>query len=110
MACLGDAPHWHAYVSVTREGRIAGGGALFVKDGVGWLDWGATDPALRQRGSQAALLRHRIRVALDMGCHTLVSATGEEVPGDPQHSYRNIVRMGFSESYARENYALPKGR
>ncbi len=85
------------------------GGALFVKDGVGWLHWGATDPDYRQRGSQAALLRHRIRAALDIGCHTLVSATGEEVPGDPQHSYRNIVQMGFRECYARENYELPKG-
>ena len=107
MACLDDAPHWHAYVSVDHHGQVAGAAALFVRDGIGWLDWGATDPAFRQRGSQAALLRHRIRQAVDMGCRTLVTATGEEVPGDPQHSYRNIVRMGFRESYARENYALP---
>ena len=109
MACLADAPHWHAYVSVTEDEKIAGCGALFVKDGIGWLDWGATDPDFRRRGSQAALLRHRIREAIAMGCHTLVTATGEEVPGDPQHSYRNIVKMGFAESYAWENYALPKG-
>jgi 2-keto-4-pentenoate hydratase/2-oxohepta-3-ene-1,7-dioic acid hydratase in catechol pathway len=31
-----------------------------------------------------------------------------EVEGDPQHSYKNIVRMGFRPAYVRENYAPPK--
>ncbi len=28
--------------------------------------------------------------------------TGEAVPEDPQHSYSNILRAGFSEAYLRE--------
>jgi hypothetical protein len=30
--------------------------------------------------------------------------TGEAVPGDPQHSYGNIVKAGFAEAYLRENW------
>ena len=72
------------------------------------MDRGATDPAFRQRGSQAALLGHRIRGAVEMGCRTLANDTGEEVPGDPLDSCWNEVRMRFRESYAPENDALPK--
>jgi hypothetical protein len=30
--------------------------------------------------------------------------TGEAVPGDKQHSYRNIQKAGFKEAYLRENW------
>jgi GNAT superfamily N-acetyltransferase len=100
-------PGWHLYMTFDEE-TPAGTGALFVRDGIGWCDWGATDPAFRRRGSQSALLRRRILDALDLGCRVLVTTTGEAVAGDPQHSYKNIVRMGFRPAYVRENYAPPK--
>jgi GNAT superfamily N-acetyltransferase len=75
-----------------------------MRDGLGYLDFGATDPAFRRRGSQTALLGARIRDALDTGCHTIVTMTGEAVPGDAQHSYRNIEKAGFVTSYLRENW------
>lgn len=107
LANLIGAPGWTVFMSF--EGREpAGVGAVFIADGVAWMDWGATRPAFRQRGSQSALLRRRIMHALEAGCHTMVTATGEEVPGDPQHSYRNIMRLGFREAYLRENWAPPK--
>ncbi len=81
---------------------------LFVKDGVAWLDWGATAPEFRGRRSQSALLNRRIRDALDLGCRLIATTTGEEVPGDPQISYRNIVKMGFEPAYVRQNFAPPK--
>ncbi len=46
--------------------------------------------------------------ALDLGCAALGTETGEEVPGDPQHSYNNIRRAGFVETHVRANYAPPK--
>ena len=55
---------------------------------------------------QAAL--PTIRAALDAGCTSLVTMTGESVPGDEQHSYRNIERAGFEEAYLRENW-IPTG-
>jgi len=104
---LDRAPDWRFFVG-TVDGAVVAIGGLMVRDGIGWLDFGATDPACRGRGAQSALLRHRITHALDLGCSVLATATGEAVPGDPQHSYRNILKMGFRESYVRENYAPPR--
>lgn len=104
---LNRAPGWRAYVGVL-DGEVVSTGGLFVHDGIGWLDFGATTPACRGRGAQSAMLRHRILDALDLGCRMLGTATGEAVPGDPQHSYRNILKMGFRESYVRDNYAPPR--
>ena len=100
-------PGWHIYMSFD-DGTPAGAGALFVSDEVGWCDWGATAAGFRGRGSQSALLRRRILDAMDLGCRLLVTTTGEEMPGDPQHSFKNILRMGFEPAYVRQNYAPPK--
>jgi GNAT superfamily N-acetyltransferase len=107
MARLVGRPNLHVYMSFDGD-RPAGAGVLFVKDGVGWLDWGATAPAFRGRGSQSALLRRRIVDALDLDCRMIGTTTGEEVPGEPQASYHNIVKMGFEPAYVRKNYAPPK--
>lgn len=104
LAGLVERPGWHLYLSFAGE-EPAGAGALFVDDGVGWLDWGATWPRYRRQGSQGALLARRVQDALDLGCRVLFTTTGEAVEGDPQHSYRNIQRAGFRESYLRDNYA-----
>lgn len=46
--------------------------------------------------------------ALDLGCREMYTCTGEAVPGDPQHSFKNIAKAGFTETYVRDNYAPPK--
>jgi GNAT superfamily N-acetyltransferase len=104
---LDRAPGLRAYVGVL-DGQVVATGGLYVRDGIGWLDFGATTPSCRGRGAQSALLRRRIIDALDLGCRIIGTATGEAVPGDPQHSYRNILKMGFREDYVRENYAPPR--
>ena len=104
---LVNRPGWYNYMSFD-DGIAAGTGSMFVKDGVAWMDWAATDPKFRRRGSQSAILAQRISDALDLGCRLLVTATGEEVPGDPQHSYHNIQRKGFEPAYVVKNYAPPK--
>ncbi len=35
--------------------KPAGVGALFVKNGFGWIDYGATSPEFRRQGSQGKL-------------------------------------------------------
>jgi hypothetical protein len=57
---------------------------------------------------QRALLAHRCRQAEALGCRRVHTCTGEAVPGDPQHSYNNILRCGFRETYVRGNWAPPK--
>lgn len=81
----------------------AGAGALFIKDGVSRLDRAATHPDHRRKGSQGAILCRRIREARKAGCRLLLTGTGEAIPGDPQHPYRNILRYGFEPAYLREN-------
>jgi len=107
LAQLPGRPNWHVVMSFHGD-KPAGAGALFLKDGYGWTDFGATAPHYRQRGSQGAVLAERLRLALDAGCREIFTCTGEDVPDDPQHSYRNILKLGFEEDYVRENYAPPR--
>ena len=104
LARLPGRDAWHVFMSFD-DGKPAGAGALFVKDGIGWTDFGATAPEYRRRGSQSAVLAARIEHALDLGCDRIFTCTGEAVEGDPQHSYRNIDKAGFRRSSVRENYA-----
>jgi GNAT superfamily N-acetyltransferase len=107
VASLVGRPNWHVFMTAW-EGRPAGCGTLYVEDGIAWLDWGATAPDFRGLNGQSALLRQRIIHALDLGCRLLVSCTGDEVPGEPQISYRNLVKVGFVAAYTRRNMAPPK--
>lgn len=105
LARLPGAPGWRVFGAMDPDGEIAGVGALFRLGDAGWTDWGATRPSHRGQGVQAALLAHRVRVARDMGLATLHTCTGEAVPGDPQHSYANILRAGFEKAELRANFA-----
>jgi GNAT superfamily N-acetyltransferase len=107
LARLPGRRDWHIFMSFV-DGEPAGVGALYVKDGLGDIDFGATAPKFRGRGSQSAVLARRIECALDLGCREMVTCTGVAVPGDPQHSYKNIKRVGFRETYIRDNYAPPR--
>jgi len=107
IACVVRSERWRAFGAFEGD-RLAAIGGLYVEDGVGWCDFGATAPAFRRRGAQSALLAARIRAALDLGCRLIGTCTGEAVPGDPQHSYSNILKMGFRERYVRLNFAPPR--
>ncbi len=104
LAQLPGRPGWHVFMSLA-DGEPAGVGALFVCHGLGWTDWGATAPAFRCRGSQSAILAARIRRAYEVGCAEIFNCTGEAVPGDPQHSYGNITKLGFEPDVLRTNFA-----
>ena len=96
-------PEYYLFMSYS-SGKPAGTGAVYIKNNIAYVDWGATHRDFRQRGSQSALLAHRINFAIEMGCQTIVTATGEAVEGDPQHSYHNIMRYGFNEFKVRQNW------
>jgi GNAT superfamily N-acetyltransferase len=107
VAALANDPDWYLYMSFDGT-RPAGTGAVYIRGKAAYTDWGATHPDFRQRGSQTAILNARINDALAAGCTTIVTMTGEAVPGDPQHSYNNILKRGFAEAYLRENW-IPAG-
>ncbi len=104
LAKLPGRDGWHVFMSFAGDDP-AGVGALFVRDGVGWTDYGATAPEFRRRGSQGAVMAARLERARELGCRQIYTCTGVAVPRDPQHSYRNIRKAGFIEAYVRENYA-----
>ena len=98
-----DRPGFRLYMTFDGE-TPAGTGLMYVDGDHAWLDWAATDPGFRRRGSQRALLARRIEDAVDDGCTRLLTATGEAVPDDPQHSYHNIEWAGFEPRVLRENW------
>ena len=98
-----DHPGFRMYVTFDGD-TPAGTGLMYVDGECAWLDWAATDSEFRRRGSQRALLARRIEDALDAGCSRLLTATGEAVPDDPQHSYHNIEWAGFEPVVVRENW------
>ena len=104
LARLPGRPGWHVFMSFDKE-EPAGVGAMFVHDGMAWMDFGATSPEFRKRGSQGAILARRMQLALELGCGEMFTCTGVDVPGDPQHSYKNILKAGFREHYVRKNFS-----
>jgi GNAT superfamily N-acetyltransferase len=101
-ATLGRAG-WDLLVARDRDRPVAFG-LLFSRGEVGYMAGGGTAPAARRRGAQGALLAARIARARARGCRWMASETGEAVPGDPQHSYRNMERCGFVPIGTRDNY------
>jgi GNAT superfamily N-acetyltransferase len=109
LAALVDDDRWSLLVSYDGD-EPAGSGALFVDGEAAWLDWAATRPEFRRRGSQSALMAVRLEQAIELGARHIFTETGEAVEGDPQHSYRNILKAGFEEARLRANYTPATGR
>ncbi|MFC1750191.1 GNAT family N-acetyltransferase [Pseudomonadota bacterium] len=105
LASIVNDDRWHIFV--TYEGdNPAGAGAMFIEGKSAWLEWGATNPNYRRRGSQSAVMAARLSLAAKLGCQHVFTETGEAVEGDPQHSYKNILKAGFQESVLRQNWSV----
>ncbi len=103
-------PGWIHYLGFDGETPVSTA-ATHMADGVAWLGYGATLEEYRGRGWQTAMFLRRLRDARDLGCRLAVTETGEETEKDPvNHSYRNMVRVGFELAYARQNWVrIPTG-
>jgi GNAT superfamily N-acetyltransferase len=77
-------------------GRIAGGGALVLHNGLALICGDGTLPEFRSQGVQTALLRARLDRARRSRCDLAVICTQ---PGSS--SQRNAERQGFQVVYAR---------
>ncbi len=103
IAALVNDTRWHLYASFD-DNTMVGTGAMFISDKIAWLDWAATTPKHHSKDSQSAIMAALIDQANSSGCKHIVTETGEAVEGDPQHSYKNIIKHGFSEMRVRQNY------
>lgn len=93
-----DATCFFAWI----EGQPAGGGAMFIHEGVVELGGASTRPAFRKHGVQMALLQARLAAARRAGCDLAMSMTG---PGSD--SQRNIERAGFRLAYTKASMVKP---
>jgi GNAT superfamily N-acetyltransferase len=78
------------------DGQPAGGGGMYIHQGVAEFGGASTRPAFRKRGVQTALLHARMDAAHEAGCDLalVVTAPGEE-------SQRNVERAGFRLAYTK---------
>ena len=93
------APGWLHFLAWDGD-EPAGCGALYADGETAWVGVGATREPYRGRGAQSALLAARIEAGRALGMRRFTTETGAD--GGP--SYRNILRAGFHEAYARPNW------
>jgi hypothetical protein len=91
-------PGWTAFLALDR-GRPAAAAAVWIEPPAAYFGFAATRPEQRGKGGQGALFAARIERALEAGCRTLVTETGELRDDRPSASYRNILRYGFEERF-----------
>lgn len=89
----------------TSDGRPLGCAVLTIRDGVAMLGGMSTLPVERRRGVQAALIRHRLARALDLGCDLAVTTAASGGPSE-----RNLRRHGFSPLATIRRFTLPAAR
>jgi GNAT superfamily N-acetyltransferase len=106
LAVAPELEGYSCFVAYADE-EPAAAGVVVVLGETAWLGFGSTRPAFRRRGGQRALFAARARRALELGATTLVTETGELLPGRPNTSYRNIQRAGFRPAYVRPNFLAP---
>lgn len=100
VAPLG-APGWTQVVAYDGDEPVAT--AALHRDGdVAWLGAAGTVPDARGRGAQAALLRHRLALAAELGARRVVA---KAAPGSV--SERNLLRAGFVQAYDIVQWSRP---
>ena len=77
-------------------GEPAGGGAIYIHEGVAEVGSTSTRPAFRRRGVQTALLQAQLVAAREQGCDLALTMTS---PGSD--SQRNMERVGFRLAYTK---------
>ena len=83
------------------DGTPGAVGSLSIHEGVALFSGSTTLPEMRRRGLQSALLRERMRYAVDHGCDLASIVT---MPGSD--SQRNAERNGFFIAYTRMKWLL----
>jgi hypothetical protein len=99
---------WYHY-GVWDGNDLVATGALFSANNTAWFGLAATSADHRSRGAQSALIVERCRQATKLGCDWIIAETAEDLPDRPAPSYRNLLRLGFTEEYRRQNYAMTLG-
>ncbi|MGB0035277.1 MAG: GNAT family N-acetyltransferase [Candidatus Acidiferrales bacterium] len=81
------------------DGKVAGGGALKIRNRIAGLFGASTLPEFRNRGAQSAVISARLEIARTSGCDLAMSITQPS-----SVSQRNLERAGFSVVYTRAKF------
>jgi len=103
VAALVGREGWRHYIAYDGDQPVSTG-AMFIRGGIAWFGFAATDPGHRRRGAQSVLIHRRLLDAQVAGCESIVVETAEDKPEKPNPSYHNLIRFGFSMAYQRPNY------
>jgi GNAT superfamily N-acetyltransferase len=106
FAALTHRDNWHA-VGASADDTIIGGGLLHIQGRNAWLGAGGVLPEARGKHVHRALMAMRIKLAIDAGCHEMVTETGEPFGDEPNPSLRNMYACGFNKLFSRANYQIP---
>lgn len=104
MTTISQARERVVHFLAEADGRPGAVASLCLHEGVALFAGAATLPEMRRQGLQRALLRGRMRYALDHGCDLamMVAEAGS-------NSQRNAEREGFRIAYTRTKWRLPPG-
>ncbi len=110
--CLPERRGWRCYVALDRRGYPVAGASMMLHLGVAQLAFAATSESARGQGIHLALLRRRVRDAIDAGCHTLFAEVEEPLDrldrlDRPSAATRNLVRAGFERVEVRPVWRPP---
>ena len=84
-----------SFYAAYADGEAVAAGWTFVTGTSAYLAGAATKPGYRGLGAQSALLARRIKDAQLSGCLRTFVDTDEAPPGQPNPSFRNVLRAGF---------------
>ena len=96
-------PGWKNYVAWIND-KITGTGSLYIRNGIAEIGIAATAEEIRGKGVQSALIDYRENEAFIQGCKYMFVETAEPTPTYSAPSYRNMIRLGFTELYRRPNF------
>ncbi len=95
LASMVGQPNFEHYMAFDGKRGVATG-ALYMKEDLVTLCWGATETPARRRGAQTALIATRLRRGRELGATWASAETTEPVKGRPSISFRNLMAAGFS--------------
>lgn len=94
---------WTNYIALLGN-NIEGTASVFVDNENVELAMAATNTAARGHGIQSALIGVRAAFAQQRNCKYLFVETAEPTANYPAPSWRNMIRLHFTELYRRPNY------
>jgi GNAT superfamily N-acetyltransferase len=77
---------------------------MYLNGGTAHLSVAATLPSHRGQGAQSALVALRAQAAAEVGCRWLIAEAERPADGTPNPSLDNVLRMGFTPLYARQDW------